>query len=328
MRTHSGWQSGAAVICGIILLAATGFAPAQSYPNRSIRIIDAYPAGGAADFLARVVAQKMTPSLGQNVVVENRPGAGGNLGAEVAARSPADGYTLFVGVSTALTSSVSLYAKLAYDITKDFAPITTLGNGVYVFVSHPSLPVKTVADLIALAKARPNEIKYSSSGNGSGPHLCGELFKMATGTQLVHVPYKGGPPSVTAVIAGETEIGFMSAASAMGQIQAGKLRVLAVTSPKRVAALPDAPTLSESGARGYQVVPMFGIYAATRTPKEVIAFLNAEFRKALETAEVREKYLTQGVEASGSTPEELRAMVLAEISQWAKVVKDAGMRID
>ena len=312
----------------VTLAFAGGNLYAQPFPSKPVRIIVAFPPGGGVDIVARTMSPRLSEFLGQQVVIDNRSGAAGIVGTEIAAKSPPDGYTIFIGTLGNLSVNPLLYAKLPFDVGRDFAPLTLVVSVTFMLYSHPSFPVKTVRDLIALAKARPHEIKYSSSGNGSGPHLCGELFKMATGTQLVHVPYKGGPPSVTAVIAGETEIGFMSAASAMGQIQAGKLRVLAVTSPKRVAALPHAPTLSEAGVRGYQVVPMFGVYAPAATPKEIIAFLNAEFRKALETAEVREKYLTQGVEASGSTPEELRAMVLAEISQWAKVVKDAGMRID
>ena len=310
------------------LLAPAGGALAQSYPNRVIRIIDAYAPGGSTDFLARVLAQKMAPSLGQNLVLEARPGAGGNLGAEVAAKAPPDGYTLFIAVSTALASSVSIYRKLGYDVIKDFAPISTVGNGLYVFVSHPSLPVTSVKDLIALAKARPGQINYASAGNGSGAHLSGELFKNLTGTDLVHVPYKGGAPSVSAVISGETEIAFMSAISAMSQIKAGKLRVLALTSAKRTGALPGVPTLEEAGVAGYRVVPMFAIYAPAGTPKEIIALLNREIRAAVETSEVRERYASQAVDAAASTPEEVRAILVAEIAQWEKVVRQTGMRVD
>jgi tripartite-type tricarboxylate transporter receptor subunit TctC len=310
------------------LIFSAGIASAQPYPNRPIRIIDAYPPGGAADFLARTISPKLNASLRQSVVVENRPGAGGNLGADVAAKSPPDGYTLFMGLTSALAPSVTLYPKLPYDMVKDFAPVTRIGTGVYAFVSHPSLPVKSVKELVALAKARPGQLNYASSGNGSGPHLAGELFKNKTGVNLVHVPYKGGPPSVTAVISGETELGFMSVASALSQINAGRMRALGVTSPQRIAALPNVPTVAEAGVPGYEVVPTFGIYAPTGTPKEIVALLNAELRKIVALQDVRERFATQGIEASGSTPEELAKVLAAEIALWAKVIKDAGIRVD
>lgn len=312
----------------VFLVCCAGIAPAQPYPNRPIRIIDAYPAGGAADFLARTVAPKLSANLGQSVVVENRPGAGGNLGADVAAKSPADGYTLFMGLTSALAPSVTLYPKLPYDMVKDFAPVSRVGTGVYAFVCHPSLPVKSVKELIALARARPGQLNYGSSGNGSGPHLAGELFKNKTGVKLVHVPYKGGPPSVTAVISGETELGFMSVASALSQIKAGRMRALGVTSPQRIAALPDVPTVAEAGVPGYEVVPTFGIYTPTATPKEIVALLNAELRKIVALPDVRERFATQGIVASGSTPAELAKVLAAEIELWAKVIKDANIRVD
>ncbi len=312
----------------ICVFTPTGAAFAQSYPNRVIRVIDAYAPGGSTDFLARVLSQKMAPSLGQNMVLEARPGAGGNLGAEVAAKSAPDGYTLFIAVSTAMASSVSIYRKLGYDVIRDLAPISTVGNGLYVFVSHPSLPVNSVKELIALAKARPGQINYASAGNGSGAHLSGELFKNLTGTDLVHVPYKGGAPSVTAVISGETEIAFMSAVSALAQIKVGKLRVLALTSAKRTNALPGVPTIEEAGVAGYRVVPMFALYAPAATPKEIIALLNREIRSAVESSEVRERYASQAVDAAASTPEEVRAILVAEIAQWEKVVRQTGMRVD
>ena len=303
-------------------------AAAQTYPNRTIRIIDAFPAGGAADFQARTLAPKLSAALSQPVVVENRPGAGGNVGAEVAAKSPPDGYTLFIGLTSAIAPSVTLYPRLPYDPTKDLMPVSRVGEGVYVFVCHPSLPVKSVKELIALAKSQPGRLNYASSGNGSGPHLAGELFKARTGVVLVHVPYKGGPPSVTGVISGEAEIGFMSVASALAQIKAGKLRALGVTTPKRIAAMSDVPTIAESGVPGYLVVPTFGIYAPAGTSRDIVSLLNAELKKTVEMQDVRERFATQGVEALASSPEELGKVLAAEIALWAKVIKDAGIRVD
>jgi len=322
----AGWGRIAAGAAAAAFVA--GLASAQGYPNRTVRIIDAFPPGGAADVLARLVAPKLSASLGQQVVVENRPGAGGNLGAEVASKSPPDGYTLFIGLTSALAPSVSLYSKLGYDIVKDFAPVSRVGVGVYVFVAHPSLPVKSVRDVIALAKARPGELNYASSGNGSGPHLIGELFKSRADVKILHVPYKGGPPSVLAVLNGETEIGFMSVAAALGQIQSGKLRALGVTSLKPVQALPGVPPMAESGVPGFEVTATFGIYVPVATPKEIVAQLNAEMVKALAMQDLRERYASQGVEARSSTPEELRAVLVAEIAQWAKVIKGAGIKVD
>jgi tripartite-type tricarboxylate transporter receptor subunit TctC len=303
-------------------------ATAQQYPARTIRIIDAYPPGGASDFLARTMAVKLSSAVGQSVVVENRPGAGGNVGAEVAAKSPPDGYTLFIGLSSALAPSVTLYPKLGYDPLKDLVPVSRVGEGVYVFVSHPSLPVKSVKELIALAKSQPGRLNYATAGSGSGPHLAGELFKSKTGTDLVHVPYKGGAPSVTAVISGETALGIMSLTAALPQIKAAKLRPLAVSTARRTPALSVVPTLAESGVAEYVVVPTFGIYAPAGTSHEVVAQLNAQMRKILAMADVRERFATQGVESMPSTPAELSKTLAAEVELWAGVIRQAGIRAE
>lgn len=310
----------------VAMLAAAEL-PAQGYPTRPVRIIDAYPPGGASDFLARTLAAKLHARLGQTVVIENRPGAGGNVGAEYAAKATPDGHTLFIGLSAALAPSVTLYPKLPYDVVKDFAPISRVGIGVYVLVSHPSLPVKSVKELVAFAKARPGQLNYASAGNGSGPHLSGELLKIRAGVNLVHVPYKGGAPSVTAVLNGETETGFMSMAAALAQIRVGRLRALGVSTPKRNPALPGVPTIAEA-VPGYEVIPTFGIYAPAATPNEIIALLNRELVKILAMSDVRERFATQGVEAVSSTPIELSAVLAGEIAQWAKVIKEAKIHID
>jgi tripartite-type tricarboxylate transporter receptor subunit TctC len=261
--------------------------------------------------------------------MDNRPGAGGNIGAEVAARAPADGYTLFMGVTVVLAPSRSLYAKLPYDALRDFAPVSRVGSGAYVLTAHPSLPVKSVKELVALAKARPGELSYASAGGtGSGAHLCGELFKIRAAVNLLHIGYKGGPPAVTAVVAGETALGFMTVTAGLGQINAGRMRALAVTSVKRAPLLADTPTIAESGYPDYEVTPVFGLFVPSNTPKDIIALLNAEIRKVVDTVDVRERYAAQGVIAGGSTPEELGAILSAEVAQWAKVIKAAGIRVE
>jgi len=312
-----------------LLAIAAPAAHGQTFPSRPLRIIDAFPAGSGVDFLARIISPKLTTGLGQPVVVENRPGAAGNIGAEVAAKSPPDGYTLFMAVSIILAANRSLYPKLGYDAVADFVPVSRVGSTVFVLVSHPSLPVRSVKELVALAKARPGQLNYASAGgSGSGSHLAGELFKSRAGINIVHIPYKGGPPAVTALVAGETEIGFMTVPVSLTQINAKRLKALAVSSLKRTPVLADVPTIAEAGYPGFDVTPTYGLYAPAGTAKDIISLLNAQVRKALDMADVRDRFATQGVVASGSTPEELGASLAAEIAQWARVIKAAGIRPD
>jgi tripartite-type tricarboxylate transporter receptor subunit TctC len=317
----------AALAC---LLAIAAFAThGQTYPNRPLRIIDPYPAGGQGDVLARIIAPKVSESVGQPVVVENRPGLAGNIGAEVAAKSPPDGYTLFMGTTVALGPSRSLYSKLPYDAIRDFAPVTRVGAGAYVLVVHPSLPVKSVKELVALAKARPGQLDYASAGGaGSGSHLSSELFRLRAGIDLAHIPYKGGPPAVVAVVSGETALGIMTVLAALGQINTGRMRALGVTSLQRMSLLPDVPTIAESGYPGFEVTPVAGLFVPAKTSKDIIARLNTDVRKVLATSDVRQRFDAQGVVASGSTPEELGAILAAEVEKWAKVIKAAGIRVD
>ena len=317
----------AALAC-LFAIAASGTS-GQTYPTRALRIIDPYPAGGQGDVLARIIAPKVSESVGQPVVVENRPGLAGNIGAEVAAKSPPDGYTLFMGTTVALGPSRSLYSKLPYDAIRDFAPVTRVGAGAYVLVVHPSLPVKSVKELVALAKARPGQLDYASAGGaGSGSHLSSELFRLRAGIDLTHVPYKGGPPAVVAVVSGETALGIMTVLAALGQINTGRMKALGVTSQQRMSLLPNVPTIAESGYPGFEVTPVAGLFVPAKTPKDIIARLNTEVRKALDTSDVRERFAAQGVVAGGSTPEELGAILAAEIEKWAKVIKAAGIRVD
>ena len=314
-------------LVGLVPLAASD-AWAQGFPTRTVRIIDAFPAGGAGDVIARILSPRLGEALGQTVIVENRPGAGGNIGAEVAAKAPADGHTMFMGVSVVLAPSRSLYANLPYDALRDFMPVSRVGTGAYLLASHPSLPVKSVKDVVALARAKPGALNYASGGIGSGQHLAGELFKSQTGSALTHVAYKGGPPAVAAVAAGESEIGFMTVTAGLGQVNAGRLRALGVSSPQRLPTMPNVATVAESGYPGFEVTPIFGLYVPTGTPKEVIATLNAAARKTVDNAEVRDRLAAQAVVAGSSTPEELGRSLAEEIAQWTKVIKAAGIRIE
>lgn len=317
---------------GVWLLAALGFMPApawcQTYPARPIRIIDGFPAGGGTDFLARVIGQKLTERLGQSVIVDNRAGAAGNIGAEVAAKSPPDGYTLFIGLSSTLAPSPSLYSRLGYDVLRDFAPVTLVASGLYVLVVHPSLPAISLKALIALAKARPGQINYGSSGVGAPLHLAAEMLKARAGIDLVHVPYKGAAPVIAAVTAGEVSMGFASLAAALPMVKVGKLRALAVTSAGRSAAVPELPTVAESGFPGFDITPWYGILAPAATPREIVSLLNAEIGRIVRLPDVRKAFATQGLEAVSSTPEQLAAVLKAEIAQWAKVIRDANIRAD
>jgi tripartite-type tricarboxylate transporter receptor subunit TctC len=318
-----------AVALACLLVLAVSAAHGQMFPNRPLRIINAFPAGSGTDLIARVVASKLSPSLGQPVVVENRPGAAGNIGAEAAAKSSPDGYTLFIGVSIVLASSRALYPNLAYDVVKDFAPVARLGSTEFVLVAHPSLPAKSIKELVALARTNAGRLNYASAGGtGSGSHLAAELFKSRTGIDLTHIGYKGGPPAVTALVGGETDLGFMTVPVSLVQINAGRLKALAVSSPKRSAVLPDVPTIAESGYPGFDVAPNYGLYVPAATPRGIVALLNAEVRKALGMKDVQERFATQGVSASSSTPEELGASLAAEIVQWAQLIKAANIHPD
>jgi tripartite-type tricarboxylate transporter receptor subunit TctC len=300
----------------------------QTFPNRPLRIIDGYPPGGATDFLARTIASKLTASVGQPVVVENRTGAGSNVGANAVAKAPPDGYTLFIGSIGTLATSRSLYSKLPYDVMKDLAPVTRVGTSMLVLVVNPSLPVKSIKDLVALAKSRPGQLNYASAGAGTATHLCVELLRRRAGITLEHIAYKGGGSFVTAVMGGEAAFGCITITAVMAQINAGRLKALAVTGPKRAPALADVPTIAESGYQGFDVTTNFGLLVPAATPKDVIALLNTEVRKVLDMADVRESFATQGVVASASTSEELRAILAAEVTKWAEVIKSAGIQIE
>jgi tripartite-type tricarboxylate transporter receptor subunit TctC len=315
------------IVGGMFACIALG-ALAQSYPNRPIRLVVPFPAAGTTDILARAAAQKLTEALGQAVVVDNRPGAGGNIGSDLVAKSAPDGYTLLMGTVGTHAINPSLYSKMPYDHVKDFVPVVLVAGVPNVLVVNPALPVKSVADLIKLAKDKPGTINFASSGSGTSIHLSGELFKTMSGIDMTHVPYKGSSPALTDLIGGQVQVMFDNLPSALPQIKGGKLRAVAVTSLKRAPALPDVPTIDESGLPGFEASSWFGVLAPAGTPAPIVAKINAEVNKWLQSADAREKLLSQGAEAAGGTPEQFAAHIRAETDKWAKVVKASGAKVD
>jgi tripartite-type tricarboxylate transporter receptor subunit TctC len=311
----------------LVVVTGAGICNAQSYPNRPLRFLVGFPPGGTSDILARTIGQKLGDAIGQQVVIENRPGAGGNIGAEAAAKSAADGYTIFMS-TTSQAISVSLYSKLNYDLVRDFAPVIQAVNYTNLLVVHPSLPVKSVKELIALAKAKPGQLNYGTAGNGTPPHMTGELFKSYTGVNLQHVPYKGGAPAIADLLGGQITIMFDNVPPLLPHVQAGKMRPLAVTSLKRISVLRDVPTLDEAGLKGFDSVAWNGVLAPAGTPKEIVARLNAEILRILGMSDVRERLSSQGADPVGGTPEQFAALIRDEIRKWAKVVKDSGAKVD
>ena len=297
------------------------------YPSKPVRLIVPYPPGGGTDTMARTLGLKLTEMLGQQVIVDNRPGGGANIGAELAAKSPPDGYTLLM-CTIAHATAGSLYRKLGYDVLRDFTPVSLLATTPHILVIHPSVPVKSVKGLLALAKARPNELVYSSSGSGTPAHLAGELFKHMAGVSMVHVPYKGGGPSVVALLSGEVALAFATTPSVINHVKAGRLRAVAVTTARRSVATPELPTISELGLAGYDVGSWYGLLAPAGTQKDIVARINAESHKALRLPDVKQRMDASGFEALTSTPEEYGAFLRGEVDKWAKVVKAAGIRAD
>lgn len=301
---------------------------AQQYPTRPVRLVVPFPPGGSTDILARLVAQKLSEDLGQTVLVDNRPGAGGTLGANLVAKSLADGYTLLMGSSGPISISPSLMKKLPYDPTKDYAAISLIATIPTMLVVNPSVPVKTVAELVALAKSKPGKMNFASTGNGATPHLAAELFKFSAGVDIVHVPYKGSAPAVADLLGGQVDLMFEQVPAVLPHVKAGKLRAIAVSSATRSAAMPELPTIAESGLPGFEVSSWFGILAPTGTPPEIINRLNGALVRIMANAQVRETLAAQGAEAVGTTPQAFAATIGSEIPKWASVVKRAGVTVD
>ena len=313
---------------GALFACIATVASAQGYPNRTIRLVVPFPAAGTTDILARAAAQKLTEAFGQSVVVDNRPGAAGNIGSDLVAKSAPDGYTLLMGTVGTHAINPSLYSKMPYDHVKDFVPVVLVAGVPNVLVVNPALPVNSVADLIKLAKDKPGQINFASSGSGTSIHLSGELFKTMAGVDITHIPYKGSSPALVDLIGGQVQIMFDNLPSALPQIKAGKLRAIAVTSLKRAPVLPDVPTISESGLPGFEASSWFGVLAPAGTPVPIVARINAEVNKWLQTADARERLLSQGAEAAGGTPEQFAHHIRAESEKWAKVVKASGAKVD
>jgi len=311
------------------MLAALAFSAAaygQSYPAKPIRMIVAYPPGGGTDIVGRMVAQKLGETLGQSVVVENRGGASGNIGTELAARAAPDGYTVLMGNVAPNAINASLFKNLPFDPVADFAPVSLVASTPNILVVHPSTPARTVKEVVALAKAKPGTLNFASAGVGSSSHLAGELFRILAGAEIVHVPYKGAGPAMVDVLSGQIQLYFATMPAAMPHVKSGKLQPVAVTSARRSQAMRDLPTIAESGVPGYEASTWYGVLAPAHTRGAVIARLHEGVVKILADAALREKLAAQGFEPVGSSPEEFGATIKSEIAKWAKVIRDAGIR--
>jgi tripartite-type tricarboxylate transporter receptor subunit TctC len=300
---------------------------AQNYPAKPIRLILGFAPGGSTDLVARVVGQKMSESWGQQVIIDNRPGANGMIGADLVAKASADGYSLLLSSIGPMAINASLY-KMPYDIVNDFAPVTYTGNVANLLVVHPTIPAMNVKELIALAKARPGQLTFGSSGTGGAPHMAVELFKLLTKVNVVHIPYKGGGPAMADLVGGQISGSFASMPSSIPFVQAGKLRALAVTALKRSPALPEVPTISEAGVPGFSVLDWQGLFTTAKTPPEIVNKLNAEVIRILALPDVIQRLSAAGVEIQTSTPKEWGDFVKSEIAKWSKVVKEAGVKVE
>jgi tripartite-type tricarboxylate transporter receptor subunit TctC len=317
----------AAFVAGALALAAAS-AAGQAYPSKPIRILIAQAPGSATDVISRVIGNRLSENLGQPVVIEARPGAGGAVGTEAAARSAPDGYTLFMANNSTHGSNPALYAKLPYDAVKDFQPVSFVASVPYVLVVHPSLQVKSVQELIALVKSKPGQLNYASAGNGSTHQFCAELLKSMAGIDIVHVPYKGSGPGIAALLANEVVMMFSNVADIGAQIKAGKVKPLAVTSAKRAPSLPDTPTMQESGLAGFEINSWFGTLVPAGTPAPIVARLNTETHKVLARDDVRATLGAQGLNIAPGTPEQFAAYIKSEIARFSRIAKAAGIRAE
>ena len=316
------------ILLAFIAATATGGAFGQTWPSKPIRVVVPFPPGGGTDIIARAVTQKVAAATGWTFVIENQPGAGGNLGVNTVAKAAPDGYSLVLGQTSNLAINPTLYAKLPYDPQKDLAPVLLVANAPLVLVTRADSPYKTLADVVTAAKAKPGSINFASPGNGTVAHLTSEVFQKAAGIKTQHIPYKGAAQALTDVISGNVDLYMSSVPTLLGQITQGKLRALAVTSAERVDDLPQVPTINESGYKGFDVVTWFGFLAPAGTPKDVVARLNSEFNKALQQPDLRKKLGDEGAEAAGGTPEQFAALIKEDIPRWGKIVKESGARVD
>ncbi len=302
-------------------------APAQTYPAKPIRLVVPYPPGGGTDIIARIVGQKLSENVAQQIVIDNRGGAAGTIGTDIVAKSPADGYTILMA-PTSHVINPSIYSKLPYDTVKDFVPITLAASATILLVVHPSVPVKSVRELITFAKARPGQLNFGSAGNGTVFHLTGELFKRQGGFDMVHVPFKGGGPTIVNLVAGQISLAFETMLALQPFVKAGRVRALAVVSAKRSSVMPELPTIAELGFPAIIAENWYGFYAPAGTPKDVVNRLNSEIVKILQAPDVKERFLSQGTEIVASTPDYLAEFIRTEILKWGKTAKEAGARVD
>jgi tripartite-type tricarboxylate transporter receptor subunit TctC len=316
------------VISLVASVLAPSIADAQNWPTRPVRLISPFAPGGGADITSRAVAQKLSTSLGQQVLVENRGGAGGMIGVDIAAKSPADGYTIVMGTIGPIAINPSLYKKMTYDPQRDLIPVSQAANALNVLVVHPSLPAKNVKEMIAIAKARPGQMNYGSSGPGATDHLAGELFNVLAGVKMVHVPYKGGAPAMLDLVSGNVQVVFSTVSTAIAAMDSKRVRPLAMTGNQRFELMPDLPTVAEAGLKGFEVNNWYGIFLPAGTPKDIVTRLNADVIKALAAPDVKKRLIEAGIVATSSSPEGFTAYVKAESTKWAKVIKDAGITVE
>jgi tripartite-type tricarboxylate transporter receptor subunit TctC len=324
LQIVSGWLVAAS------LLTATGpaFAQAPTYPSKPVRLVVPFPPGGSLDIAGRLIAQKLTEMWGQTVVVENKPGAGGNIGADFVAKSPPDGYTILLGALSTHAVNPSLYKSMPYDAAKDFAPITLIAITPNVLVVNSSLPVNSAKEFIAYAKANPGKLAFGSGSNGSAGHLAGELFKVETGSDAIHVPFKGGAPATQALLAGDTQFMFDNLANAMSQVKAGRIKALAVTTAQRSSLVPDLPTMAEAGLPGFDISTWYGLFAPAGTPAPVVAKWNADVTRILNSPDVRAKLVADGAEPAPNSPEQFSQFIARELAKYARIVKASGAKVD
>lgn len=311
----------------LALALLSSAATAQSYPTKPVRVVVSFPPGAGVDIVARTVMPKLAEAMGQQFIVDNRAGASGNLGSEVAAHAPPDGYTLLF-TPASVASSQALYTKLGYNLVRDLEPISMVAAAPFVLVVHPSLPVKTVKDLIAMAKARPGQLLYASTGNGGSPHLATEMFRQQANIDITHIPYKGTPPAVTDLIAGQVSMMFANTLSVLPYVNSGRLRALAISSAKRSAAAPAIPTIAENGMPGFDSVTWFGVLAPSGTPREIISRLTTELRRLVQSKTLADQLIAQGADPIGSTAEEFGTRIKSDIAKWTVIIKTAGIRAE
>lgn len=321
-------QKNAAVLCMLVLSFVVMPASAQPYPSKTIRMIVPSAPGSGPDLIARVTAQKLSEQLGRSVVADPRPGAGGSLGAELAAKAPADGYTLIMASAGSHSVNPALYPKLPYDAVKDFAPIGLVSTAPNILIVHPSLPVKTVKDLIALARAKPGALTFGSGGNGSTAHLSGELFRVLAKVNMVHVPFKGAPSAVIGVMTGEISLAILNLPPALPHVKSGKLKALGVSTAKRSSAVPEIPSIAEAGLPGYDASTWYGLLAPAGTPGEIITRLSSELMKALRSDDMKKRIAVEGGDIAGGTPEDFAALIKRDIAKWTQVVQASGAKAD